>query len=140
MAVNMSHEMIPRRQRLDASPKFRISVEERETYTYACISSNDPNFNVGAKHVGQILEKCSRPPCERMIIDNRSLSTFGRDELLRSATQFPGYGFAHTRVAIVDADKSHDHDGVNIMIGNSSSIRVRVFESLAEAEKWLTAH
>lgn len=60
---------------------------------------------------------------------------------MQTATQFPGFGSFHTRVAIVDVfDSRREGDGLNIVVGKKSSINVRVFATLAEAENWLKSH
>ncbi|MEP6947595.1 MAG: hypothetical protein ABJA02_16870 [Acidobacteriota bacterium] len=121
--------------------KYRLTVEERPMYTYARIHSTDVNFRPTGVHLARILKQCSLTACERIVIENQSCTAFSRVDFLQTATQFPGYGLTHTRVAIVDVyDARREKQGLNIVIGKSSSISVAVFPNITEAEAWLFAH
>jgi hypothetical protein len=141
MFAKMSHEIFPRRDLNGPVPKFRITVEERPEYVYAYIHSTDPDFRLTSKHIGRILDQCDRPGCGRIIIENRTGEPFRRDDFFHTAPRFPGFGVEHTRLAVVDEFGTFsDGEGIKIVVGQSSSIRVQGFATIKDAEVWLTAH
>ena len=132
---------LPRGGNRNVDGRYRLSVDNRPLYTYACIQSADVNFRPTAEHLERILKQCGLAACDRIIIENRTFTALSRVDFMQTANQFPGYGLTHTRVAVVDVyDARREAKGLNIVIGQSSSINVEVFPNITEAEFWLAAH
>ena len=117
---------------------YKLEFEERAEYLYAYVSGETDSLDISREYWREIAEECRRIKCGKVLIVEDIKEVVSTMDEFQIASEIPSMGFFGIRVAFVDL--YIEHSAINEfgeIVATNRGLHGKVFNDLAEAEKWL---
>ena len=118
---------------------YTLEMEDREGYLYALASGARLTAQISAAYWNEIAGRCFENNVGRILIEKDFKEGVGPEEMLRMADHL-GNLLPGRRIAFVDR---RQHDPINELgkkLARNRDVMLQIFDSVADAEKWLRAN
>jgi len=121
------------------SKQYSISMEDRGDYLYALVGGEKLTAQISASYWNEIAERCFEKDIRKIMIEKNFEETVSAEEMLRMADHV-GQLLPNRRVAFLDRFQHDDINELGKRLARNRDIMLQIFDSPAEAEKWLRAN
>lgn len=121
-----------------SSQAYRINFEMRPQYLYAYVSGMRDSVEISLNYWREIAEECKRRKAARVLVEEDIMQPVSKLETYQIASEIPRMNFKNVLIAFVD--RFLEHQEVNQfgeVVASNRGLRVKVFNEVSEAEKWL---
>ncbi|MEQ1763810.1 MAG: hypothetical protein ABL984_11785 [Pyrinomonadaceae bacterium] len=118
---------------------YTLTIEDREGYLYALAGGERLTAQISAAYWSEIAGRCFESNIERILIEKDFAEGVGPEEMLLMADHL-GNLLPGRRIAFVDR---HQHDRINELgkkLARNRDVIMKLFNTVADAEKWLRAN
>ena len=117
---------------------YKLTIDQKPAYLHAIVTGCNTKGNV-AQYLAQILAECKARNCFRLLIEERLEGPrLGIVEVFEIASEGSRRAFGMlSAIAYVDVHAAGDLMQFAETVGANRALRVAVFSSVADAEKWL---
>ena len=118
---------------------YSLTIEDREGYLYAIAGGEKLTAQISAAYWNEIAGKCFENECDKILIEKDFVEPVGPADMLLMADHLGGL-LPGRRIAFVDR---HGHGDINELgkkLARNRDVMMQVFNSVADAEKWLLAN
>jgi hypothetical protein len=120
------------------SAKYRLTVEERGAYVFACVNGEAPPAGGSAAYLEVIADYCFRCHCGAMLIEKHLPQPFVIWDAFAVAPRLADAGPPHVKMAVVEkAAPLPPKKELTIAIGRERTLDVQLFTDASRAESWL---
>ena len=119
--------------------EYTLKMEDREGYLYALASGESLTAQISAAYWNEIAGRCFENNINRILIEKDFVEGVGPKDMLLMADHV-GSLLPGRRVAFVDR---RQHDPINELgkkLARNRDVMLQIFDSIADAEKWLRAN
>jgi hypothetical protein len=123
-----------------ASRPYTIVFEECPDYLYALVHGEKYGYEVLAGFLREIADECRKRNFKKVLIEENISATASEEDIFRTATELPQFGFADIRMAYID--RFSEQSALNEygrQIAVRSGVDVRIFGNIGEADEWLSS-
>lgn len=117
---------------------YSLTFTQKPTYLHVVVTGSNTKENVG-RYLEEILRECMARRCSRLLIEERLVGPrLGTVDVFQIAVE--GSGRAQGRfeaIAFVDVNAEGDLMKFSETVATNRGLPVKVFASVADAEKWL---
>lgn len=120
---------------------YTIVFEDYSEYLYALVHGDQYGYEVLSGFLKDIADECKRRNFRKVLIEENISATANKEDVYRTASELPEFGFAGIRMAYIDRfteQKELNEFGHDVAVDNG--IDVQIFATQAEADAWLTSH
>jgi len=120
---------------------YTIVFEDYSEYLYALVHGDQYGYEVLSGFLKDIADECKRRNFRKVLIEENISATANKEDVYRTASELPEFGFAGIRMAYIDRfteQKELNEFGHDVAVDNG--IDVQIFATQAEADGWLTSH
>jgi hypothetical protein len=126
---------------MEARPEkaYTIELDEREDYLYVLVGGGRLTATISATYWNEIAERCFDLEQRKILIEKNFKESVTPEEMLRMADHL-GSLLPNRRIAFVDR---FGHDNINELgkrLARNRNVMMQIFESTADAERWLQAN
>ncbi|MEO5859220.1 MAG: hypothetical protein ABIR33_09755 [Pyrinomonadaceae bacterium] len=124
---------------MSSDPGYTLKMEDRDGYLYALASGELLTAQISAAYWNDIAGRCFEGNIERILIEKDFPKGVGPEEMLRMADHL-GNLLPGRRIAFLDRCQ---HDPINELgkkLARNRDVMMQLFDSVADAEKWLRAN
>ena len=118
---------------------YTLEMEERDGYLYALAGGRKLTARISAAYWDEIAERCFERECDKILIEKNFAEPVGPGEMLLMADHL-GKLLPGRRIAFVDRFRHDDINELGKKLARNRDVRMQVFDSTAEAERWLLAN
>ena len=118
---------------------YTLEMEEREGYLYAVAGGQKLTAQISAAYWNEIAERCFEKECNKILIEKNFAEPVGPGEMLLMADHL-GKLLPGRHIAFVDRFRHDDINELGKKLARNRHVMMQVFETVAEAEKWLLAN
>lgn len=120
---------------------YTINFEMRDEYLYAYVEGKEDSLEISISYWSKVLEKCREHNYNKVLIEENLTENASSSEIYELAKEVAGMGFGNTLIAFVDRQLEHQElNKFGELVATNRGLRVKVFNSVREAEKWLLLH
>jgi hypothetical protein len=97
-------------------------------------------YEVLAGFLREIADECRKRNFKKVLIEENISATASEEDIFRTATELPQFGFADIRMAYID--RFSEQSALNEygrQIAVRSGVDVRIFGNIGEADEWLSS-
>ena len=120
---------------------YRLTVDQKATYLHAVVTGQNSRANV-TLYLEEVHAECVARSCFRVLIEERlegpRLEAFDVFEIAADGSS--GISGVFRAIAYVDVNASGEMMKFAETVAVNRGVPVRLFASVADAEKWLLAH
>jgi hypothetical protein len=127
------------RSATDQNKGYTLQMEEREGYLYALAGGAKLTAQISAAYWNEIAGRCFESKLDRILIEKDFVEGVGPNDMLLMADHL-GKLLPGRRIAFVDR---HNHDDINELgkkLARNRHVMMQLFDSVADAKKWLLAN
>jgi hypothetical protein len=120
---------------------YTIVFDDYPDYLYALVHGDQYGYEVLSGFLRDIADECKRRNFRQVLIEENISATANKEDVYRTASELPEFGFAGIRMAYIDRfteQKELNEFGHDVAVDNG--IDVQIFASQAEADAWLTGN
>jgi len=124
---------------MDGERLYTIETEFRSGYLWALVGGERLTADIARDYWEEIAAMCKAEDCDRILIEKDFKIPVGPEDMIRMAEHVSGL-LASSCIAFVDRRR---HDVINELgkrLARNHQIKMQVFPSAHEAEKWLLAN
>lgn len=130
--------VVKMKRRLNAP--YELQFERRKGYVYARISAPSIDRSTALDYLSEIADECANVKCKRLMIERDIPSMMSDGELYNTMDDFVRLS-SGLRIAFVNPHRSlNDAMRKIIRYGAGKGADIEYFDSVDEAEKWLTSN
>lgn len=118
---------------------YTLEMEEREGYLYAVAGGQKLTAQISAAYWNEIAERCFEKECNKILIEKNFAEPVGPGEMLLMADHL-GKLLPGRHIAFVDRFRHDDINELGKKLARNRQVMMQVFQTVAEAEKWLLAN
>lgn len=118
---------------------YTLELDEREGYLYAVAGGRKLTAQISAAYWDEIAERCFEKGCEKILIEKNFVEPVGPGEMLLMADHL-GKLLPGRHIAFVDRFHHDDINELGKKLARNRHVMMQVFDSVANAEKWLLAN
>ena len=118
---------------------YTLRMEDREGYLYALAAGETLTAQISASYWNEIAGRCFETQCERVLIEKDFVEGVGPNDMLLMADHL-GKLLPGRRIAFVDRHKHDDINELGKKLARNRHVMMQLFDSVADAEKWLLAN
>jgi hypothetical protein len=118
---------------------YTIEMEDRPGYLWVLVGGELLTAQTSAAYWDEIAERCAATGYDKVLIEKNFKRSVAPEEMILMAEHLSKV-LPHGRVAFIDR---YRHDAINELgkkLARNRDVMFQVFESLADAERWLTAN
>lgn len=120
------------------SKPYNISFENRSGYLYVYVNGEHDSYEISRAYWLEIAGKCATANAGKVLIEEDIPEDVSMGEMYQLASELPQFGFAGVRIAFVDRYiEQQDLNQFGELVANNRGLHAKVFNDVAEAEKWL---
>jgi hypothetical protein len=122
----------------DEAKPYRIKFERRADYLYAYVGGAHDSLSISLAFWREIADEYRKTPAGRILIEEDIEESVTMLEMYQLAEEIPKMGFGSALVAFVDRYlEQQDLNEFGELVATNRGLRAKVFNHVAEAEKWL---
>ena len=118
---------------------YTLEMVDRDGYLYALAGGAKLTAQVSAAYWNEIAERCFGTNCNKILIEKNFVEPVGPGEMLLMADHL-GKLLPGRHIAFVDRFRHDDINELGKKLARNRHVMMQVFETAAEAEKWLLAN
>ena len=125
---------------IENSKQYNLVFDQRAEYLHAYVSGDTDSLDISQQYWREIADECRRLKCSKLLIVEDINDVFSMMEMYQIASEIPNMGFLGVRIAFVD--QYLEQQTVNEfgeIVATNRGVHGKVFNDIAEAEKWLLA-
>ena len=117
---------------------YKIEFDYRPDYLYACVSGEKDSLDISRRYWHEIADECKKTKCNKLLIVEDIKEIVSLPEMYQIASEIPQMGFFGIRIAFVDQYiEQQTLNEFDEIVAANRGIRGKIFDNIAEAEKWL---
>lgn len=117
---------------------YRILFEHKPRYLYVMIQCETSNYAIAKKYWGEILAIQEHRGYDRVLIEKDVTNPMPMSDVVLLVSELANSGCHDVKFAVYDHNYNLERSGFEEMASNSRGLKLRVCNSMAEAENWLT--
>ena len=123
---------------MGANAQYNLTVEDRDSYIFARVKGEAPPGGRSVEYLEPIADHCVRCMCTSMLIEKHTPEPFAIWDAFVVAPRLARIGAPSVKIAVVEkgAPPPPKKD-LSVMIGQTLSLDVQVFDHVFEAKNWL---
>lgn len=119
---------------------YNLIFDERDGYLYAHVQGDTDNFEVSSQYWREVAEKCKSTEAKKVLIVEDLPGGASVTEVYQVAAELPKMGFYGVKVAFVDTHLDHQElNQFGELVAVNRGLYGKIFNNVAEAEKWIVA-
>jgi hypothetical protein len=118
---------------------YTLEMFERDGYLYALAGGPKLTAQISAGYWNEIAERCFEKGCDKVLIEKNFVEPVGPGEMLLMA-DYLGKLLPGRHIAFVDRFQHDDINELGKKLARNRHIMMQLFDTVAEAEKWLLAN
>ncbi len=120
---------------------YKIEFNTRPEYLYVYVSGEEDSLEISRQFWQEIAEECGRIKCGKILIVEDIKQSVTITEMYQIASEIPQMGFFGTKIAFVDCYIEHQNiNDFGEIVATNRGIYGKIFNDVAEAEKWLLSN
>jgi hypothetical protein len=117
---------------------YNLSFELRGEYLYAYVEGPEDSLEISRSFWFKILRKCREHNLRKVLVEENLAENTSSAEAYNLVNEMATWGFGNILVAFVDRQLEHQKiNRFGELVACNRGLRVRVFDSVNDAEKWL---
>ncbi|HTK38936.1 MAG TPA: hypothetical protein VL325_10625 [Pyrinomonadaceae bacterium] len=122
-----------------ADKPYTIVFQDCPTYLYALVHGDKYGYEVLAAFLREIAAECEKRNFRNVLIEENISATTSEDDVIRTASELPQFGFANIRMAYIDRfTDQRELNEFGRQIAVKSGVDVRIFNTFGDADDWLS--
>ena len=121
---------------MNTDSTYTIKFEDRGDYLYTLVGGNTLSPEIARRYWDEIAEECNRLGKTKIMIEKNFAQTVSAPEMLEMGV-YLGKVLPNRKIAFLDRFKNESVNELGKKIARNQGVKLQVFETVENAEKWL---
>ena len=117
---------------------YKLEFQRKDDYLYAHVTGEKDSLQISRQYWHEIADECKRLKSSKLLVVEDIMEAVSMMEMYQIASEIPQMGFYGVRMAFVDRQIGQKElNQFGEIVATNRGIYGKIFNDVAEAEKWL---